>query len=318
MCEPLTLKVPPLSVTVAAELLASPQLMVVPAKSAALAPGLASVKVATVTRPVLAPSVAVTPAPLVALKAASSTVAASVALAVAPPSSTTDAVAVYAPSSAYVCVPVTLKVSVLRRAGAAVAGLASPQLMVVPAKSAALAAGLASVKVATVTVALRLPSVAVNPAPLLAVSAASLTVAASVALAVAPPSSTTDAVAVYAPSSAYVCVPVTLKVPLLSVTVAVVAGLPSPQLMVVPAKSAALAPGLASLKVATVTVALRLPSVAVNPAPLLVVSAASLTVAASVALAVAPPSSTTDAVAVYAPSSAERRVGVARRVPLLS
>src|SRR5205807_840465 len=190
--------------------------------------------------------------------------------------------------------------------------------MVVPAKSAALGAGLASVKVATVTVALRLPSVAVNPAPLLAVSAASLTVAASVALAVAPPSSTTDAVAVYAPSSAYVCVPVTLKVPLLSVTVAAVAGLPSPQSMVVPAKSAALAPGLASVKVATVTVALRLPSVAVNPAPLLAVSAASLTVAASVALAVAPPSSTTDAAAVKLPSSAYVCVPVTLKVPLLS
>src|SRR5437879_925248 len=176
------------------------------------------------------------------------------------------------------------------------AALPSPQVMVVPAKSAALAPGLASVKVATVTVALRLPSVAANPAALLPVGTASW--------AVAPPSSTTDAVAVYAPSSAYVCVSVTLKVPLLSVTVAAVAGLPSPQAMVVPAKSAVTAPGLASVKVATVTVALRLPSVAANPAPLLAVSAASLTVAASVALAVAPPSSTTDAVAVYAPSSA--------------
>src|SRR5207237_10083555 len=132
---------------------------------------------------------------------------------------------------------------------------------------------------------------------------ASLIVAASVALAVAPPSSTTDAVAVYAPSSAYVCVPVTLKVPLLSVTVAAVVA-PSPQAMVVPAKSAALAPGLASLKVATVTVALRLPSVAVNPAPLLAVSAVGRASGRDVALAVAPPSSTTDAVAVYGPSSA--------------
>src|SRR5438105_5474054 len=94
------------------------------------------------------------------------------------------------------------------------------------------------------------------------------------------------------------------------------AAVPSPQLMVVPAKSAALAPGLASLKVATVTVALRLPSVAVNPAPLLVVRAASLTVAASVALAVAPPSSTTDAVAVYAASSANGLDSGQERVPL--
>src|SRR5205807_987014 len=182
------------------------------------------------------PSVAVNPVPLLAVRAASLTVAASVALAVAPPSSTTDAVAVKLPSSAYACVPVTLKVPLLSVTVAVVAGLPSPQVMVVPAKSAVPAPGWASVKGATVSVALRLPSVAVNPVPLLAVSAASLTVAASVALAVAPPSSTTDAVAVYAPASAYVCVPVTLKVPLLSVTVAAVAGLPSPQVMVVPAK----------------------------------------------------------------------------------
>ena len=85
----MTLKVPPLSVTVAAVArLPSPQVMLVPAKSAAPENELASVKVATVTGPVLVPSVAVNPAPLVALSAASPTVAASVALAVAPPSST--------------------------------------------------------------------------------------------------------------------------------------------------------------------------------------------------------------------------------------
>src|SRR5438132_520323 len=291
--------------------------MVVPAKSAALAPGLASVKVAPVTVALRLPSVAVKPVPLLAVSAASLTVGASVAPAVAPPSSTTDAVAVYAPSSAYVCVPVTLKVPLLSVTVAAVAGLPSPQSMVVPAKSAVTAPGLASVKVATVTVALGRKSVAEGPAPVLGGRGATLTVAASGALAVAPPASTMDAAAVKLPSSAYVCVPVTLKVPLLSVTVAAVAALPSPQVMVVPAKSAALAPGLASVKVATVTVALRLPSVAVKPVPLLAVSAASFTVAASVAPAVEPPSSETGRAACRLPSSAYVCVPVTLKVPLL-
>src|SRR5437588_12218838 len=103
----------------------------------------------------------------------------------------------------------------------------------------------------------------------------------------------------------------------LRVTVAAGAALlPSP-VLVGSAKSAALAPGLASLKVATVTVALRLPSVAVNPAPLLAVSAASAMVAAELALAVAPGRASRRAVAVYAAAAASVWVPVMREVPVL-
>ena len=79
--------------------------------------------------------------------------------------------------------------------GRVLGAVPSPQSIVVPAKSAVVAAGLASVKVATVVVIGR-PSVAVTPLPLLGVKAASLTVAASVALAIEPPSSRTEAFAV--------------------------------------------------------------------------------------------------------------------------
>src|SRR5205807_10340940 len=126
--------------------------------------------------------------------------------------------------------------------------------------------------------------------PLLARSGASRAVAAEVQLAVPPPSSMMLAVPLQPPSSAHLPGAPPFRAPLLSVTVAAVAGLPSPQVMVVPAKSAAPAPRLASVRVATDAVLLRVPYVAANPLPLHAVSAASLPVAAPVAPAVVPPS----------------------------
>src|SRR5205809_7832475 len=67
-------------------------------------------------------------------------------------------------------------------------------------------------------------------------------------------------------------------------------GLPSPQLMVA-VKSAVWSPGLASLKVATVTVPVEAPSVALMGAPAVAVRAASATVADRLALVLAPPMS---------------------------
>ena len=74
------------------------------------------------------------------------------------------------------------------------------------------------------------------------------------------------------------CEPLTWKPPpAFAVTVPTVSAVPSPQLMLA-AKSAAVAPGLASPNVATTTVPLDVPSVAPTATPL-AVSAASATVA---------------------------------------
>lgn len=86
-------------------------------------------------------------------------------------------------------------------------------------------------------------------APLVGVRAASFTVALDVGLAVLPSSSVTVRETVLEPSSAYGCVPLTVNVPALRVTVPVLVPV-SPHAMLA-VKSAVVANELASVNVAT-------------------------------------------------------------------
>src|SRR6201998_274253 len=177
----------------------------------------------------------------------------------------------------------------------------SPQLMVA-VKSLRGAFGLASVKVATVA-ARAAPSVPLKIVPA-AVSGASATLAVPLSVVVLPPTSLIVTVGVYVPSSAYRCEPLTVKLPLLPATAALVkvVVVPSPQ-AIVPEKSLAVAPALASVNIA-LSVAAVTPSTPPVTVAVPAVSGASTIAALSLAFPVVLLESATTTPIVYDLSSA--------------
>ncbi len=277
-------------------------------KSPVWLPGLASVKVATTTGPLVFPSTALKAGPAVARNGASDTVVVPLSVVLLPPTSLIATVMLFVPSSAYWCVrPLIVKLppplAVTAPEVKAVV-LLSPQL-IVPEKSLVGALGLPSGKVAVrlLGFAPSTPPVAVTVP---AVKAASETLVVPLSVVLLPPTSLIVTVMLFVPSSAYWCVkPLIVKLPPpLAVTAPEVKAvvLLSPQL-IVPEKSLVGAAVLASLKVALKLVAVSpsTPPVAVTvPAA----RAASETLVVPLSVVLLPPTSLIATVMLFVPSSA--------------